>query len=110
MSLSVDHTSRLLILAAWWPSIFRPGRNSGLPSISAIYKDGTKTFRRARAPKPDFSWRQARYAAGFEMLPKRSTAERTFGWLQRCRRLAKELGCYARTHAAFIILAMIRIM
>jgi hypothetical protein len=42
----------------WWPSIFRPGRNSGLPSISAIYKDGTKTFRRARAPKPDFLWRQ----------------------------------------------------
>ena len=28
------------------------------PGIWAIYKDGTKTFRCARAPKPDLSWRQ----------------------------------------------------
>jgi len=44
------------------------------------------------------------------VLPKRWIVERTFGWLQRCRRLAKDFECYARTHAAFTILAMIRIM
>jgi transposase len=48
--------------------------------------------------------------AGFKVLPKRWIVERTFGWLQRCRRLVKDFECYARTHAAFTILAMIRIM
>ena len=48
--------------------------------------------------------------AGFKVLPKRWIVERTFGWLQRCRRLAKDFECYARTHAAFTILAMTRIM
>ena len=36
--------------------------------------------------------------------------ERTFGWLGRCRRLAKDFEYLTRTHAAFMILAMIRIM
>ena len=59
MSLSADRDLRLPTLAAWWPSIFRPGRNSRLLRISAIYRDGTKTSRRGRARKPDFSWRQS---------------------------------------------------
>lgn len=31
-------------------------------------------------------------ARGFKILPKRWIFERTFGWLGRCRRLAKGLG------------------
>jgi transposase len=49
-------------------------------------------------------------AKGFHVLPKRWIVERTFGWLGRCRRLAKDFENLTRTHAAFVILAMIRIM
>jgi transposase len=47
---------------------------------------------------------------GFQMLPRRWVVERTFGWLARCRRLARD---YERktTHAeAMIDVAMIRLM
>jgi putative transposase len=43
-------------------------------------------------------------------LPKRWIVERTFAWLSRFRRLARDFERYARTVAAFIHLAMIRIM
>ena len=49
-------------------------------------------------------------AKGFYVLPKRWIVERTFGWLGRCRRLAKDFENLTRTHAAFVILAMIRIL
>jgi transposase len=47
---------------------------------------------------------------GFQVLPRRWVVERTFGWLTRCRRLARD---YERkiTHAeAMIDVAMIRLM
>ena len=47
---------------------------------------------------------------GFHVLAKRWIIERTFGWLGRCRRLAKDFENMSRTHAAFVILAMVRIM
>src|SRR5262245_19664172 len=47
---------------------------------------------------------------GFVVLPKRWIVERTFGWLGRCRRLAKDFENLSRSHAAFIILGMIRLM
>jgi len=46
----------------------------------------------------------------FEVLPKRWIVERTFAWLGRCRRLAKDFENLVRTAAAFIRLAMIRLM
>ena len=49
-------------------------------------------------------------AKGFVVLPKRWIVERTFGWLGRCRRLAKDFENLSRSHAAFVILAMIRLM
>jgi transposase len=36
--------------------------------------------------------------------------ERTFGWLGRCRRLAKDFEALTRTHLAFVQVAMIRLM
>lgn len=47
---------------------------------------------------------------GFKVLPKRWIVERTFAWLSRFRRLAKDVERYARSAVAFIRLAMIRIM
>ena len=49
-------------------------------------------------------------AKGFKLLPKRWIVERTFGWLGRCRRLAKDFENPNRSHAGFVILAMIRLM
>ncbi|MCC3246248.1 IS5 family transposase [Methylocystis sp. WRRC1] len=49
-------------------------------------------------------------AKGFEVLPRRWVVERTFSWLGRCRRLAKDfenLNCKA---LAFLHLASIRLM
>jgi transposase len=46
----------------------------------------------------------------FVVLPKRWIVERTLAWISRNRRLARDYERYARTVAAFIRLAMIRIM
>ena len=49
-------------------------------------------------------------AIGFKIVPKRWIVERTIAWINRFRRLARDFECYARTVAAFIRLAMVRIM
>lgn len=49
-------------------------------------------------------------AKGFAVLPKRWIVERTFAWIGRCRRLAKDFENLARTARAFVLLAMIRLM
>jgi len=49
-------------------------------------------------------------AHNFVVLPKRWIVERTIAWISRNRRLARDFERYARTVAAFIRLAMIRIM
>ncbi len=46
----------------------------------------------------------------FVVLPKRWIVERTFAWISRNRRLARDYERFARTVAAFVRLAMIRIM
>ncbi len=46
----------------------------------------------------------------FVVLPKRWVVERSFAWIARNRRLARDFERYARTVAAFVRLAMIRIM
>jgi putative transposase len=49
-------------------------------------------------------------AKGFVVLPKRWIVERTIGWLNRCRRLAKDWENLTRTALAFLKLASIRLM
>ena len=49
-------------------------------------------------------------AKGFEILPKRWVVERTFAWLGRCRRLAKDFENLTRIALAFVKLASIRLM
>ncbi|EAQ33621.1 transposase (class IV) [Nitrobacter sp. Nb-311A] len=46
----------------------------------------------------------------FVVLPKRWIVERTFAWISRNRRLMRDFERYTRTVAAFVRLAMIRIM
>jgi len=49
-------------------------------------------------------------ARGFIVLPKRWVVERTFAWLGRCRRLAKDWESLNRKALAFLRLASIRLM
>ena len=49
-------------------------------------------------------------AQGFEVIPRRWVVERTLGWLNRCRRLAKDFENRTRNAIAFIRLASIRLM
>jgi transposase len=46
----------------------------------------------------------------FVVLPKRWIVERTLGWISRNRRLARDFERYVRITAAFVRLAMIRLM
>jgi len=49
-------------------------------------------------------------AKGFEILPRRWVVERTFAWLNRCRRLAKDWENLTRNALAFLRLASVRLM
>ena len=49
-------------------------------------------------------------AAKFIVLPKRWIVERTIGWLNRCRRLAKDWECLDQNALAFLRWASIRLM
>lgn len=86
------------------------------PSIARAIADGgyqgaaTAAEVRAEAGIPLDIVKRSDKAKGFELLPKRWIVERTFGWLGRCRRLAKDFENLTRSHAAFVILAMIRLM
>jgi transposase len=50
------------------------------------------------------------HAKRFVVLPKRWVVERTFAWLGRCRRLAKDWENLNRKALAFLHLASIRLM
>src|SRR2546422_4203382 len=86
------------------------------PFIERIYGDGGyQGPKAAKAAAKTGCWtieivERSSTAVGFEVLPKRWIVERTFAWLSRFRRLARDFERYARTVAAFIHLAMIRIM
>ncbi len=49
-------------------------------------------------------------AKGFEGLPRRWVVERTFAWLGRCRRLAKDWEKTIASATAFLLLAHIRLL
>jgi len=49
-------------------------------------------------------------AKGFVVLPRRWVVERTFAWLNRCRRLAKDFESRTRNALAFLQWASIRLM
>jgi transposase len=49
-------------------------------------------------------------AKKFVVLPKRWIVERTFAWLNRCRRLAKDWECLNKNALAFLKWASIRLM
>ncbi len=49
-------------------------------------------------------------AKGFEVLPRRWVVERTFAWLGRCRRLAKDWEASIESSTAWTFIASIKMM
>ena len=47
---------------------------------------------------------------GFRLAPRRWVVERTFSWLVKCRRLRIDYEANARTSAAWVHAAMVRLM
>ncbi len=47
---------------------------------------------------------------GFYVLPKRWIVERTFGWLNKHRRLSKDYKTLTETSEAMVYVAMVRLM
>ena len=54
--------------------------------------------------------KRADRAQGCVVLPKRWVVERTFAWLNRCRRLAKDWETLNQKARPFLLLASIRLM
>ena len=49
-------------------------------------------------------------AKGFKVLPRRWVVERTFAWLNRCRRLAKDWETSIASSTAWALIASIRML
>ena len=87
------------------------------PFLMKLYADGGyqgPLFRRAVAKIMERVnveiVKRSDHAKGFVVLPKRWVVERTFAWLGRCRRLAKDWENLNRKALAFLRLASIRLM
>jgi transposase len=80
--------------------IFADAGYQGPQAANAIAKTGTW--------KLEIVKRSERHR--FVVLPKRWIVERTLAWISHNRRLARDFERYARSAAAFVRLAMIRIM
>jgi putative transposase len=79
---------------------------------SAIFLSMRKVSRCTRSftPRTSEIVKRSDHAKGFVVLLKRWVVERTFAWLGRCRRLAKDWECLSRRGLAFLRLASIRFM
>jgi transposase len=85
------------------------------PFIERIFADGAyQGDRTANAVAMTGAWKLEIVKRSdphrFVVLPKRWVVERTFAWISRNRRLARDFERHVRKAAAFIRLAMIRIM
>ena len=87
------------------------------PFLKKLFADGGyqgPEFNQALAPvlphlKAEIV-KRSDHAKGFVVLPKRWIVERTFAWLNRCRRFAKDWENLNRKALAFLRLASIRLM
>jgi transposase len=101
----------------------RDGAEAVLTSIRALYPwlrhvfaDGGYAGDKLRDALAAFGrWtveiiKRSDVAKGFELLPRRWVVERTFAWLGRCRRLAKDFEATIESAVAWIFVAHIRML
>ena len=83
--------------------------------LELIWADGGYRGTLVTWVKKAFGWKleiveKPKDQIGFQVLPKRWVVERTFAWLVRQRRLARDYERLPETSEAFIYVAMIRLM
>ena len=86
-----------------------------IPRLELIWADGGYRGTLVSWVEEAFGWtlevvKKPEDQLGFQVLPKRWIVERTFGWLVRQRRLARDYERLPETSEAFIYVAMIRLM
>ncbi len=99
-----------------WRSGRLPGHPPSLPLAAPCLRRwrlcGWQTQIRAQRPRrlDRRDHQTIRHAKGFEVLPRRWVVERTFAWLGRCRRLAKDWEQSLESATAWTLIASIRLM
>ena len=88
-------------LYPWLRHLFADGAYAGEKLQDALAKLGTWTIEIIK---------RSDTAKGFEVLPRRWVVERTFAWLGRCRRLAKDFEATIASAVAWVFVAHIRML
>jgi putative transposase len=97
------------------PDVFKAIRYR-FPWLRHVFADGGYAGDKLReALKGHGDWnieiiKRSDTAKGFEVLPRRWVVERTFAWLGRCRRLAKDWERSLESSTAWTLVASIRLM
>jgi putative transposase len=97
------------------PDVFRAIRHR-FPWLRHVFADGGYAGDKLKsALRGHGDWtieiiKRSDTARGFEVLPRRWVVERTFAWLGRCRRLAKDWEKSLESATAWTLIASIRLM
>ena len=97
------------------PEVFRQLTREA-PKLRHVYADGGYAGPKVRDALTDIGrWviqivKRSDTAEGFEVLPRRWVVERTFAWLGKCRRLARDWEKTVESAEAWILIAHIRRM
>lgn len=97
---AVDLLASIRSLCPWLRHVFADGGYAGEKLRNAMTGLGSWTFEIIKRSD------EAKHT--FELLPRRWVVERTFAWLGRCRRLAKDFEATIESAVAWIYIAHIR--
>jgi putative transposase len=98
---AVSVLSSIRALYPWLRHVFADGGYAGDKLRNALRKLGRWTIEIIK---------RSDQATGFAVLPRRWVVERTFAWLGRCRRLAKDFEATIASAVAWVFVAHIRIL
>ncbi len=96
-----DLLASIRYLYPWLRHLFADGGYAGDKLRNALIDHGCWTIEVIK---------RSDRAVGFEILPRRWVVERTFAWLGRCRRLAKDFEASIASAVAWILIAHIRML
>jgi transposase len=96
---AVDLLTSIRALYPWLRHVFADGGYAGEKLADALIGLGCWSIEIVKRPDA---------AKGFVVIPRRWVVERTFAWLGRCRRLAKDFEATIESAVAWVLVAHIR--